>query len=132
MEDNDQTELMQAAKRTSDVLAGRIPTSARVKTPREEFLQVELVPLSLVARLNELNSDASLTQGLFWALVGGLVGVVTSLVLNGTSVSTIDKATWVTVAALVIGIGICGALWQRTAKRADQAKRNLFDDLHRP
>ena len=132
MASDDSAEIMHAAKRTSDLLAGRIPTTARVKAPREELLVIELVPLSLVARLQEVSSDASVSQGMFWAILGALFGVTTSSVLEGTPVQEIDKATWVTIVALIIGVGVCWTLWQRVAKRADEAKKRLFSDMQEP
>lgn len=131
---NEQTpsNLADALSRTTDVLSGRIPTTATVRAPRAEFLKVELVPMSVVSRMEELNSDSSIFQGMLWALTGGLLGVATSLVLKGAAFSAIDKPTWVVIAALTLGIIVFATLWLRSTKRANAERAKLYDEMSRP
>ena len=132
MDEDEKAALLQSTERTSDLLSGRIPTTGTVQAPREEFLKIELVPMSLVHRLDELNADASLVQGLFWTLMGGFLGVVTALVLNGAQTGVPDKSIWVTLAALLAGACIAGFLWHRAAVRANEIKKKLYDEKMSP
>lgn len=123
---NKQAELVQSIERSADLLSGRIPTSARVKLPAEEHLTVELVPLGLVQRLEEAKGDLSLFQSFFWTLFGTLLGVITTLVLAPSSLTSVDKATWVTICALLLAIGIFGFLWNRASNRADKIREKTY------
>ena len=132
MQDRDSSNLVEAVNRTTDVLSGRVPTTATVRMPREEFLRIDLVPLSIVKRIEELQSDSSIAQGFFWALLGALLGVLTSIILNGTALSAVDKAVWVTIFGLSAGVVTFLTLWQRATRRSQEAKKALYDELGRP
>ena len=78
----DRGEILQSIERNADLLSGRIPTTARVVAPDEELIRVELVPLWMVRRADELNNDTNLFSSMFWMLLGSLVGVAVSLLLT--------------------------------------------------
>ena len=132
MSEDPSSGLTDSVNRTVDVLSGRIPTTATVRSPRPEFLEVELVPLALVQRVEELHSDTSIFQGFFWAFLGGLLGLFVSVVLNGTNVSSIDKATWVAIVCLVSSAIVFWTLWQRASKRAALRRAQFYDETNAP
>lgn len=114
-------------ERNADILSGRIPSTAYIKAPSEEHLRVELVPLGLVKRLDEVKEDSGIFQGIFWTLMGTLLGVVTSLILSNVNFSTLDRSVWVLVFCLIISGLLFGVLWIRNSKKT----ATLRDELYR-
>lgn len=122
-------EITESIERNSDLLSGRAPRTAEIKMPAKEHLIVQLVPLSLVKRVEELNSDSDIFKSIFWTLVGVFLGVITSLVLNGVSLLSVDKSTWVIICALVVGIVVFFILHLRMKYRIDKVRKKLYQDI---
>lgn len=127
-EEANEAALIQSVDRISDHLSGRIPRTARIRTPSEEHMQVDFVPLSLVRRLDELKTDGEIVRGLFWTVLGALLGVLTSLTISDNSVLPISKATWVAVFALFFCGVVFAALSIRATQKAQLAKKKLYEE----
>lgn len=100
---------------------------AEVLMPPEDQLQVRLVKLDTVLRLQEAASDEGLAAGLFWAFLGAFLGIGVNIV-TGDAVS-ISKASWVAVGATLSCLAGASLLWLRFSLRSREVKRQLSKDL---
>lgn len=78
---------------------------AEVLMPSEQQLQVRLVKLDDVLRVQEAGSDEAMAAGAFWALLGALLGIGVNLV-TGEAVA-ISKASWVAIAGFSFFSDMC-------------------------
>lgn len=100
---------------------------AEILMPPEEQLQVRLVKLDDVLRLQEASSDENLAAGAFWALTGGLLGIGVNLVTG--EATSISKASWVAIGATTFFLIASGLLWLRFHLRSRESKKQLSMNL---
>ena len=102
---------------------------AVVLMPPEEQLQVKLVKLESVLRLQEANSDENIAAGAFWALTGALFGIGVNIITSDSASVSISKASWVAIGFTLIFLVATGLQWLRIAVRTREIKRQLGTDL---
>jgi len=95
--------------------------------PSEDQLQVRLVKLDTVLRLQEATSDEGIAAGLFWALFGAFLGIGVNIITGDAA--SISKASWVAIGATVSFLAGAGLLWFRFSLRSNDVKRQLSKDL---
>lgn len=100
---------------------------AVVLMPPESQLQVRLVKLDTVLRLQEATSDESIAAGLFWALAGAFLGIGVNIITGDAT--SISKASWVAIGATVSFLVGTGLLWLRFSLRTKEVKKQLSADL---
>ncbi len=100
---------------------------AEVLMPPEDQLQVRLVKLDTVLRLQEAASDEGLAAGLFWAFLGAFLGIGVNIVTGDAA--SISKASWVAVGATLSCLAGTSLLWLRFSLRSREVKRQLSKDL---
>lgn len=125
---DDDSDLRTAVERLgrSVALEGTHPR-AEVLMPPEDQLQVRLVKLDAVLRLQEASSDEGIASGAFWALSGALLGIGVNIITSDST--SIPKATWVAIGAALFFLAAIALLWLRLALRTREVKRQLGNNL---
>lgn len=103
--------------------------TAPVRMPDPQDLEVRLVNINELHRLDELRSDASLLGGLFWIFVGGAVGFLGNLASSGQG---LGRSGIIYIAFNSIMLAIFGALFSRANRRASSQRKRLLGETSRP
>lgn len=97
-------------------------TKAPIILPSKDELAVRVVPTSSLNRLNECNDDKELTSGIFWACVGGVVGIISNMVASDTYP---QKGEWLLLAILMALSLLSFLLYRRFINRATKIRDSL-------
>jgi hypothetical protein len=99
--------------------------TAPVRFPQPNELEVRLVNVAELQRLDELRGDVSIFSSLFWTLIGGIIGFLGNL---AASEAPLDGVRWMFLGLVAAFAAIIGALLLRAGGRAAAHRRRLFQD----
>lgn len=99
------------------------PLSAPVKYPDQKDLEVKLVRVDIVNRLEENNSDLLWWQSTLFAFIGGIFGVIVNWATIGTP--TFSMASIIIILVFIITAVIIGFYVHKLQNRIAKEKEKL-------
>lgn len=124
----DQEALSASIESFTSELAGTQPLTAPVQLPNQGELAVRLVNRDVLRRLDELRSDASLFQGIFFTVLGALLGSSVAAFSAGEEGLALDQINLMASAFWLVGLFTFGWLWRRASERSRKLYEQIFAD----
>lgn len=117
------SELARAVDESLDGLPVTRSVSAPILMPSEDKLTIRLVPVDILERLREADGDRSLFDALLWAMVGGIVGVVTAILVAGTAPTA---GAWILGGAFLVLVAAFAVVRARFSRRVRRIRAEYY------
>lgn len=120
------TEEMSLLQLTERLSSNSELAKARIILPDPNELEITLVDLNLVKRLDEIKSDMSLYQNVLFTAIGALIGAITSIVFSEKPNSSVSLSAYIFISFFVIIIVLLAILLVRYNNRLKPLKKKLL------
>ena len=97
-------------------------TSAPIILPSRDELAVRVIPVASFNQLIDANKDKELASNVFWACIGGLIGIISNMVAANKQP---NSGEWILLGVLLILCALSFVFSKRFSKRAKNVLKSI-------